>query len=214
MNKLFLICTLILIFSNLIAQDTIITLPKPKLDETKSLVFALENRKSTREFLDSTISPQIISNLLWAANGINRQEDTMRTAPSVMNWQEVELVIVKSDGAYIYQPETNSLKLLNKNDVRADMGLHKFFSNASIVLIYVGNYEKMGSMDEEYKEYFSNIDAAFVSQNAYLYCASENLATVIIGTIDKVKIQEKLKLPDTYKVIMSQPIGYFINPTE
>lgn len=189
--------------------QTNIQLPKPKTVGGMPLMEALSKRQSLRNF-DSTktINAETISNLLWAANGINRPESGKRTAPSAVNWQEIEIFVALNSGVYFYNHKTNELEMIQSGDYRKDMGKQNFVGAASMVLIFVSNHDKMEGASEKAMEFYGATDCGNVSQNVYLFCASENMATVVLGMIDREKISKLLKLKDTQKVILTQPVGY------
>ena len=94
----------------------------------------LSDRKSTREFGPGTLSPQTLSNLLWAAFGINRP-DGRRTAPSAMNWQEVSIYVATPEGVYIYDAKDNVLSPVLAGDFRAATGTQSFVKDAAVNLV-------------------------------------------------------------------------------
>ena len=159
-----------------------IQLPAPKLDTGKSLVQALTDRKSQREFSSGALSQQILSNLLWAAWGINRQDKGKRTAPSSFNRQELDVYVTTSDGAYRYDPKGNALVPVASGDIRALTGTRRwYFKDAAINLVYVSDLSKMGDGEEAAKMYTTAADTGFIGQNVYLYCASEGSGYSISG---------------------------------
>ena len=192
-----------------INAQTSIDLPKPKTTGGMPLMEALSKRQSLRDF-DSKkeLSLQMLSDLLWAANGINRPESGKRTAPSAVNWQEIEIFVALKSGVYFFNHKTQDLELIESGDFRADMGKQSFVGEASVVFIFVSNHDKMEGANEKALEFYSNTDCGNVSQNIYLFCASEGLATVVLGMIDREKIAKILKLKDTQKIILTQPVGF------
>ncbi len=188
------------------AQD--IALPAPNMKGGKPLMEALKDRKTSREFSKQELEPQMISDLLWAAYGINRPETGKRTAPSAMNNQETDLYVCLSTGVYIYDAEKNLLKFSQNKDLRAKMGKQEFVADAPLVIVFVADYAKMGKSSDQDKEVYAGIDVGYISQNIYLFCASENLATVVLGWIDKEDMSKLLNLSETQKVILSQVVGF------
>jgi SagB-type dehydrogenase family enzyme len=183
-----------------------ITLPAPQIEGGKPLMQALKARQSTREFSEKKISPQTLSDLLWAAFGINRP-DGKHTAPSTRNWQEIEVYAVMQDGAYIYDAKSNALKLVVTGDFRKVTGAQKFVESAPLNLVYVADFSKMKGSEEELSLY-SGADVGFISQNVYLFCASEGLATVVRGWLNKEECAKALKLTEKKKVVLAQTVGY------
>ncbi len=195
-----------IVSANLFAQD--IQLLPPEKEGGKPLMQALSERKSSRSFIpDKELSKQQLSNLLWAANGVNRQERTARTAPSASNCQEIDIYVYLKEGLYLYDAISHSLILKKKGDFRKEAGKQAFAETASVCLTYVGNFDKMPNYKEDQKEFYSATDCGFVSQNVYLYCASEGLGTVVLGMVDKEKVAKLLELKNG-KVLLSQVIGF------
>ena len=192
-----------------LAQD--IKLPAPVKSGGAPLMDVLAARKSTRAFSNKELSQQMISNLLWAASGINRENGKM-TAPTACNWQEIEIYVFMKNGVYLYQPKENILKKCFDADMRAIAGIQEFVKTAPVVLVYVADRSKMKGRDgkdadEKAKDFYCCTDTGFVSQNVYLFCVSEKLNTVVIGYLDRVELEKALKLSKDKKVILSQPVG-------
>lgn len=181
-----------------------ISLPAPQTTGGQPLMEALKNRKSAREFSSEELPLQILSNLLWAANGINRP-DGRRTAPSAHNAQEIEIYVAKRDGLYQYDARQNALTTVFAKDIRAITGKQDFVKEAPVVLIFVADLKKLGN---ESDRFYDVVDTGFVSQNVYLYCASTGLATVVLGWINREAIAEAMKLNKDQQVILTQPVGY------
>lgn len=206
MRKIFFIVLFLSVSLSLFAKD--IKLPEPQLDSGKLLMQALKERHSQRKFSNKELSPQVLSNLLWAAFGINRPESGKHTAPSAMDLQEIVIYVALPEGLYIYLANKNSLKQISKKDIREVTGEQKFTQQAPVNLIYVAEYERMGRMEIQHKDFYSATDTGFISQNVYLYCASEGLATVVLGWIDREKLNKAMNLKADQKVILTQPVGY------
>ena len=185
-----------------------ITLPVPQTETGNPLMQILKERKSERVFSSREIPLQVLSDMLWAANGINRPGSSKRTAPSAMNMQEIDIYVAKSDGLYIYDATSNILLPIISKDIRGLTGSQAFVKDAPLNLIYVANYSKMGSMQDKDKDFYAATDTGFISQNVYLYCASEGLATVVRGLIDKPTLREAMKLRPDQKIILTQTVGY------
>ena len=183
------------------------TLPPPQTDGGRPLMQVLKDRKSIREFGPGTLSPQTLSNLLWAAFGINRP-DGHRTAPSAMNWQEVSIYVATPEGVYIYDAKDNSLNPVLAGDFRAATGTQSFVKDAAVNLVYVSDLSKTGNAASSEAEMYTAADVGFIAQNVYLYCASEGLATVVRASIDKPALAKTLKLQPQQKIILAQSVGY------
>lgn len=190
----------------LFAQDLKpVVLPRPQTDGGRPLMQALKDRKTTRDFAPDKLPPQLLSNLLWAAFGVNRP-DGRRTAPSAMNWQEISIYVATSDGLFLYDPKDNRLQPVLAQDIRSATGTQSFVATAPLNLVYVADLSKAGSGPDT--EMFVAADAGFISQNVYLFCASEHLATVVRGSIDHVALAKTMKLRPEQKIILAQTIGY------
>jgi SagB-type dehydrogenase family enzyme len=212
MNKVFSIFFLGLFFVAMVGsgftQDLqSIQLPEPKLDPSKSLAQALTDRKTSREFSPGDLSPQQMSNLLWAAFGVNRADAGKRTAPSAYNRQEMDIYVTTAKGTYLYDAKANLLKPVATGDIRQQTGTQSYFKDAAINLVFVADFNKMGDSDETIKMFIAAADSGFISENVYLYCASEGLATVIRAGIDKAKLGELLKLESNQKITFAQSVG-------
>lgn len=192
--------------SCLLAQDLKpVALPQPQTDGGRPLMQVLKERKTTREFAPDKLPPQLLANLLWAAFGLNRP-DGRRTAPSAMNWQEIDIYVAMSDGLFLYDAKANRLEPVLAQDIRAATGTQPFVATAPLNLVYVSDLSKVGSGPEN--ELFTAADAGFISQNVYLFCASENLATVVRGSIDRAAPAKTMKLRPEQKIILAQTVGY------
>src|SRR5208283_5337019 len=155
-----------------------IKLPEPKLDASKSLVQALKDRKTQREYSSGNLSPQVLSNLLWAAWGLNRADSGKHTAPSALNRQEIEVYVTTAEGSFVYDPKGNALNPVASGDIRTLTGTQSYFKDAAINLVYVADLTKAGDSPEADKLLLSAYNTGFIAENAYLYCTSEGLATV------------------------------------
>jgi len=193
-------------FSGQEPQD--IQLPKPQTDGGKPLMQALMLRQSSREFSSEKLPLQVLSNLLWAADGVNRPDSGKRTAPSAMNVQNIDIYAAMADGLYLYDPVGHILKLVLKDDVRAATGGQDFVKEVPLNLIFVADYSKMRRGTDEDKALYSGAHVGFISQNVYLCCASEGLATVVRGLVDKDTLAKTINLRADQKIILAQSVGY------
>jgi SagB-type dehydrogenase family enzyme len=185
-----------------------VKLPPPQLDGGLSLMQALKARRSSREFAARKLSPQILSNLLWAAFGINRADSGGRTAPSAHNWQEIDLYVALEEGAYVYYAKSHTLVPVSSADLRAKTGKQEFVGTAPLDLVYVANYGRLGLGTEQEKQFYTACDTGFIAQNVYLACASEGLATVVRGWVDRAELGKALGLEPDQRVVLAQTIGY------
>jgi len=185
-----------------------IQLLKPQMDGGRSLMQVLKDRKSSRAFNTKKLPLQVLSNLLWAAFGINRPDSGKRTAPSAVNWQNIDIYVSTADGLYLYDAKANILKLVLAEDIRAMTGTQTFVKDVPANLIYVADFSKITRGTDEVKNFYSSAHTGFISQNVYLYCASEGLATVVRGLIDRAAMAKVMKLRSDQKVIFAQSVGY------
>ena len=185
-----------------------VTLPAPQTDGGKPLMEALKERHSTREFAPEKLAPQVLANLLWAAYGINRPAEGKRTAPSAMNWQEIDVYAATADGLYRYDPKGNKLDPILSEDVRGATGMQSFVKNAPLDLVYVADFAKTGKSSAEERNFYTAADAGFIAQNVYLFCASEGLAVVVRGSVDRTALAKIMKLGPNQKILLAQTVGY------
>ena len=190
------------------AEYADIPLPSPRTDGGKPLMQALKERQSARTFSPKALPDQVLADLLWAAFGINRPDTGKRTAPSAMNWQEVEVYVVMENGAYLYDAKANTLKAVAAGDLRKLAGLQDYVSTAPLNLVYVADTTKMTGVPSPDQGMLSGADVGFISQNVYLFCASEGLATVVRGMVDRDALAKALNLPEQKKIILAQTVGY------
>ena len=213
-KRLFIIAVLLLSIllmypAILFAQDLKpIKLLDPQLDGGRPLMQVLKERKSSREYSSEKLPLQILSNLLWAAWGVNRTDSGLRTAPSASNMQEIDIYVATADGVYLYNAQKHILEPVLGEDIRVATGKQDFVKDAAVNLVFVADYSKMGKRSEENKRYMSGADTGFISQNVYLYCASEGLATVVRGMVDGPALEKIMKLRPDQKVVFGQSVGY------
>ena len=201
---------ILLLFFSLqnIAQTTTKALPRPAKSGGMPLMEALSKRSSTREFAVKDIPDQVLSNLLWAAWGINRDDSDKRTAPSSNNKQEIDIYVFKADGVFKYVSKGHLLEVVTNEDFRTFCGKQDFVASAPLNLIYIADLSKTDQTDYTSEPAASYSNAGFIAQNVYLFCASEGLGTVVRGWVDKEMLQEKLKLKPSQKIILAQTIGF------
>ncbi|MFA4948403.1 MAG: SagB/ThcOx family dehydrogenase [Candidatus Krumholzibacteriia bacterium] len=189
------------------AQKTI-QLPAPQMDGGMPLMKALNLRCTTREYSGEALPPQELSNLLWAACGINRPEKGLRTAPTARNMQEIDVYAALVDGLYLYDAKGNALNLVIAQDLREATGKQPFVKDAPVNLVFVADYAKMGDGSKEMKDFYSATDTGYISQNVYLYCASAGLGTVVRGHLDREVLAKAMNLRADQKVVLAQTVGY------
>lgn len=182
-------------------------LPKPQTTIGRPLMQALKDRHSTRSFSSRKVTAQKMANLLWAAFGVNRPDSGKRTAPSAMNWQETDIYVATADGLYVYDARANLLKPVLREDVRALTGTQAFVKDAPVDLVYVVDLAKTRGRSAE-RDMFVGADVGVIAQNVYLFCASEGLATVVRGSIERPALAKAMRLRPEQKIVLAQTVGY------
>ena len=181
-----------------------IQLDKPDTGRGLSIMKALEKRQSVRGFADKKLSQRDLSDLLWAANGINRPESGKRTAPSAMNRQEIDVYVCLPEGAYLYDAKAHALVPVVKEDLRpAVAGAQKAVAQAPVSIVLVGDLAAFKG-----EVLMPAMDAGIVSQNISLFCSGVGLQTVPRATMDQEKLKSALKLKDSQRPLMNHPVGY------
>lgn len=205
-----LVLTVLLICPALTSSQELkpIQLLKPQMDSGRPLMQVLQDRSSSREFSTEKLPLQVLSNMLWAAFGVNRQDSGKRTAPSASNRQEIDIYVATADGLYLYDAKAHTLKPVLAEDIRAATGRQPFVQEAPVNLVYVADFARMGETTAEDKVFYSAANTGFIGQNVYLYCASEGLATVVRGLVDRPALAKVMRLRPDQKVILAQSVGY------
>lgn len=183
-------------------------LPPPQMDGGRPLMQVLKNRASSRNFSPEKLPVQVMSNMLWAAFGVNRPESGGRTAPSASNSQEMDIYVATSDGLFLYDAKANLLKPVLAEDIRALTGRQPFVKEAPATLIYVSDLAKMTRAVPGDREFYAAAHTGFISQNVYLFCASEGLATVVRASIDRPALAKAMGLRPDQKITLVQTVGY------
>lgn len=196
-----------------LAQSESVTLPKPRTDAGKPLMKGLLERKTTRRFTDRNLSPQVLSDLLWAAFGVNRAQAERaglgRTAPSAMNRQEIDLYVALPDGIYVYEAEAHRLRLVAGGDIRAKTGPAEA-AKAAVTILLVSDGVKAAMPGQPPAQSTSSaVNAGFIGQNVYLFAASEDLGAWFRGSIpDAEGLARILKLRPEQRILYAQTVGY------
>ena len=211
-------------------QDTVepyealqtIALPEPEKDGGKTVLASLWERKTIRSLRQERLPPQVLSNLLWAACGVNRESGPLgrlgRTAPSGLNLQGVDIYAALPEGVYLYEPASHQLSPVVARDVRAMTNRRPEAGAAPLCLIYVVRTDiefqpppGVAPSDEPLTvaifPCYGEIETGFIGQNVYLFCASTGLATWLYAT-DREALAEALELRATQKVLYCQAVGF------
>jgi len=209
MRKVQLLLLCLFISVTTFAADKVIRLPKPNLNRNSEVMEAFANRHSTREYAAKALTLTDLSDLLWAANGINRPEEGKRTAPSAMNKQDVDVYVVLPEGTYLYDAKAHQLNLVAEGDHRgAVAGGQAFVKSAPVSLLLVSDLSRLGDAKNTHTQLMGAVDAGIVSQNISIFCSAAKLATVPRASMDTAKLKSVLKLTDTQLPLMNHPVGY------
>lgn len=184
-----------------------IPLPAPHREGGQPLMSALNLRHSTRAYSSRPLSTQTLSDLLWAAFGVNRPSGD-RTAPYWRHVMVIDIYAAMADGVWLYDPKEHQLLPHMSADIRAQTGTQDFVGAAPLNLVYVAHGERMPELKPEERRLYCSVDTGFIGQNVYLFCASEGLASVFRGAVDYAKLAEIMKLPDQQFVTFAQTVGY------
>jgi len=182
-------------------------LPQPRSGGGKPLLEALRLRRSTRDYSTQPISTQVLSDLLWAAYGVNRPSGD-RTAPYWRHIMVVDVYVAMADGVWLYDPKRHALEPHLAADIRAQTGMQDFVGTAPLNLVYVAHGERMQDISPEERRLYASVDTGFIGQNVYLFCASEGLGTVFRGSVDYNKLAHTMRLDEAQFVTFAQTVGY------
>jgi SagB-type dehydrogenase family enzyme len=185
-----------------------VQLPPPDMSGGRPLMQALRERASSRTFSPEKLPLRVVSNLLWAAFGINRPESGGRTAPSASNSQETDIYVAMSEGLFRYDARGHQLIPVLPDDIRALTGRQDFVKDAPVNLIYVSDLSRMTRASVSDRDFYAATHAGFISQNVYLFCASEGLATVVRASVDRPALARAMRLRSDQKITLAQTVGY------
>jgi SagB-type dehydrogenase family enzyme len=201
--------------SNLNADGSAITLPTLETIELPMtfeglhapLMEAFKLRATQRDIREEEIPMEFVSSLLWSAYGINRPEEGKRVVPSAINAQEYDIYLFTREGIYLYNAEKNSIEMKVKGDYREKISQQKFFAVAPISIVMVANYDRMKKFKQvEDRDFYAAVDAGYISQNIYLFCASASLNTVACGGINRDEIHKILGITNG-RAMLAHPVG-------
>lgn len=208
MSKILLYLPLLFAFAANAQQPADIKLNTPDKTGGKPFMAALAERHSDREFDSKELSVQDLSDLLWAANGVNRP-DGKRTAPSAMNKQEVDVYVLMKGGAYLYDAPTHTLKGIASGDHRALINPRATGASATppVGLVLVSDLSKFAGHKERALQ-MGALDAGIVSQNINIFCSAKGFSTVPRMSMDDAGLKKVLKLSDDQALMLNNPVGY------
>lgn len=185
----------------------VMALPAPSRDGGLPLMQALDLRQSRREFRPDALAPQILSDLLWAACGVNRRELGGRTAPSAMNAQEIDLYLATAEGLWLFEPVPHQLRRVQASDVRRVTGYQDFVDDAPLDLVMVADHARMKMVPASKRESYASVAAGAIAQNVYLFCASAGLATVSRAWFDRAALTRAIGLGPDQQIVLTQTVG-------
>jgi nitroreductase len=190
-----------------VAEQPVTKLVPPKMSGGMPLMQALMQRHSTREYVDRPLPPPVLSDLLWAAFGVNRPSGD-RTAPYWRHIMVIDVYAAMANGVWFYDPKDHVLRQHSNADLRALTGEQDFVGKAPLNLIYIANGERMKDVSAEDRRLFASVDAGFIGQNVYLFCASEGLGSVFRGAVPYKKLESEMKLGAGQFITFAQTVGY------
>lgn len=195
-----------------------ITLLKPQTEGGKSVLAAIRERKTTRNISEKELAPQVLSNLLWAAFGVNREGEPFRgpgrTAASASNSQEIDLYVALAGGVYLYEAGAHRLVPVVAGDFRRRSG-RRSATRAPVNIFYVVDiakyakapFQEPGLKDPEVQKSYYYVATGLIAQNVYLFAASQGLAAHF-HNCDKRNTPGEFKLRGDQRVLFSQTVGY------
>lgn len=190
-------------------SSAVLELPRPTQEGGTPLMQALAERQSAREFSEEPLPPQVLSDLLWAAFGINRPDSGGRTAPSALNAQEIDVYAALASGLYIYDPKAHALRLVAEVDARRVTGFQDFVDRAPLDLVYVADQAHIeAAVPAEQRMLYAGVSAGAIVENVYLFAASAGLATVVRALFDHDALASALRLSSKESVLLAQTVGY------
>ena len=202
---LFCIILIYCSLSHILAQElSPIKLNNPNTKRGLPVMEALALRASVKEWSDKKLNIQDLSDLLWAANGINRSDEGKRTAASALNAQDVDVYVVMEEGSYLYDAKMQRLTPVTKGDFREASGI----TTAPVVIVLVSDISRFKLGEVASKLNWAALDIGIVSQNIALFCAGTGLKTRPRVSMDVVKIKAILKLSDSQYPMLNHPVGY------
>lgn len=184
-----------------------LVLPPASPSDDITLHRALSQRRSSRVFDSRPIPLELLSNLLWAADGVNR-DGGHRTAPSALDEREIDLIVALPQGAYRYDATAHALQLVSAEDVRRVTGFQDFVDATPLNIVYIVDHDRMKLVPASQRTLFAAVAAGAIAQNVYLYAAGAGLATVLRGWIDREALAGALGLPPGQEVLMAQTVGF------
>ena len=211
MKNIMIMCFLAISILNFIHAQEIktIELSPPDTSRGLSVMKALKARASATEFDGEPLRDQDVSDLLWAANGINRPDNGKRTAPSALNAQDIDIYVCREDGMYLYDAKKHALDPIVGGDHRSLIaGRQAFAAKAPVICLMVSDISRFSFGNDSLKLVWAAMDAGIVSQNIAVFCAAVGLKTRPRAIMDLEKLREILKLGKTQYLMLNNPVSY------
>jgi len=206
---IFSICLTILAASLSAQEAKTIVLNPPDLNRGLPVMKALSVRASATEFDTAVINLQDLSDLLWAANGVNRPESGKRTAPSAMNARDIDVYVCMQKGVYLYNATKHVLELVAEGDYRKlAAGKQDYVAKAPVICLLVSDISRFPSGEDSQRMVWAAEDAGIVSQNISVFCASVGFSTRCRASMDKESLGAVLKLKDSQHLMLNHPVSY------
>ncbi len=207
-RSVFVIITLLTAITMQAQELKVIKLNAPDKAKGEAMMKVFNERQSIREYAQKDLTPQDLSDLLWAANGINRP-DGKRTAPTARNVQDVDVYVVMKEGVYLHDAKEHALNPVAAGDYRgAVAGPQEFVKEAPVSLLLVTDLSRLGDPSSEGVKLMGAVDVGIVCQNINLACAGLGLATVPRATMEQEPLRKALKLKDSQLLLINNPVGY------
>jgi SagB-type dehydrogenase family enzyme len=210
MKKISIYLCFAVMAGSLFAQGTKnIILNQPDTNRGLPIMKAFSLRASASEYDTTSLKLQDLSDLVWAANGINRTESGKRTAPSAINAQDIDLYVVMKSGTYLYDAKKQLLEMIAEGDYRplvADRQAN--VAKAPVICLLVSDISRFRGGDESTKLVWAAEDAGIVSQNISLFCAGVGFSTRPRATMNQEKLREILKLDASKHLMLNNPVSY------
>ena len=189
-------------------EGKMIELPPAEMGLDEPLRLALDKRRTVRDLSEEELPQEMLSSLLWAAYGFNRPDEQKRVVPSAVNAQEFDIYVFTKEGIFLYVAEKNALMMVTDGDHRGEISKQKHFAVAPVSIVMVANYDRMDMFKEEAtRDFYAAVDAGYVSQDIYLFCAANGLGTVACGGIDREAIQKVIGFKNG-RAILAHPVGF------
>ena len=178
-----------------------------------SVTQALQQRASSRNFIDKDLKPAQLAKILWAANGLNRPEKGKRVNPVGMGVYSVEVYAVTRTGIYLYDVANHTLKLVASGDYRSVTTTGQSFAGkASVNLVYVetpGAWQSLKDVpSREDQLSFANVTVGAMTQSVALIAQTEGLGNCVRGSINRDEFKKVARLAEDKTILLAQSVGF------